>query len=125
MMTAFNNFFEVLDRDLDDFDNLITDDFSIFENSRSYSAEEFIEFVKTFDIVSSQRRFEDITIDTDYNSAHLSLKHFGGFIVYSPEGKVKLEFEWLESCYLVKKAEKLKFYFSEAIETNVTDLESN
>ena len=117
VMTAFNNFFEVLDRDLDDFDNLITDDFFIFENSRSYSAKEFIEFVKTFDIVSSQRRFEDITIDTDYNSAHLSLKHFGEFIVNTPEGKVKLEFEWLESCYLVKKAEKLKFkfYFSEAI----------
>ena len=116
MMTAFNNF-----------DNLITDDFFIFENSRSYSAEEFIEFVKTFDIVSSQRRFEDITIDTDYNSAHLSLKHFGEFIVNTPEGKVKLEFEWLESCYLVKKAGELKFkfYFSEAIETNVTDLESN
>ena len=95
MMTAFNNFLEILDRDLDDFDNLITDDFFIFENSRRYSAEEFIEFVKTFDIVSSQRRFEDITIDTDYNSAHLSLKHFGEFIVNTPEGKVKLEFEWL------------------------------
>ena len=127
VMTAFNNFFEILDRDLDDFDNLITDDFFIFENSRRYSAEEFIEFVKTFDIVSSQRRFEDITIDTDYNSAHLSLKHFGEFVVNTPEGKVKLEFEWLESCYLVKKAGELKFkfYFSEAIETNVTDLESN
>ena len=95
MMTASNNFFEPLDRDLDDFDNVITDDFFIFENSRSYSAEEFIGFVKTFDIVSSQRRFEDITIDTDYNSAHLSLKHFGEFIVNTPEGKVKLEFEWL------------------------------
>ena len=104
VMTAFNNFFEVLDRDLDDFDNLITDDFFIFENSRSYSAEELIEFVKTFDIVGSQRRFEDITIDTDYNSAHLSLKHFGEFIVNTPEGKVKLEFEWLESYYLIKRA---------------------
>ena len=127
VMTAFNNFFEILDRDLDAFDNLITDDFFIFENSRRYSALEFIEFVKTFDIVSSQRRFEDITIDADYNSAHLSLKHFGEFVVNTPEGKVKLEFVWLESCYLVKKAGKLKFkfYFSEAIETNVTDLESN
>ncbi|MEC8133970.1 MAG: hypothetical protein VX046_03880 [Bacteroidota bacterium] len=127
VMTAFNNFFEILDRDLDAFENLVTDDFFIFENSRRYSAEEFIEFVKTFDIVTSQRRFENITIDTDYNSAHLSLKLFGEFVVNTPEGKVKLEFEWLESCYLVKKAGELKFkfYFSEAIETNVTDLESN
>ena len=109
VMTAFNNFFKILDRDLDDFNNLITDDFFIFENSRRYSAKEFVEFIKTFNIVSSQRRFEDITIDTDYNSAHLSLKHFGEFVVNKPEGKVKLEFEWLESCYLIKKAGKLKF----------------
>ena len=34
VMTAFNNFFKILDRDLDDFNNLITDDFFIFENSR-------------------------------------------------------------------------------------------
>ena len=127
VMTAFNNFFEILDHDLDAFDNLVTNDFFIFENSRRYSAEEFIEFVKTFDIVTSQRRFEGITIDTDHNSAHISLKHFGEFVVNTPGGKVKLEFEWLESCYLVKKAGELKFkfYFSEAIETNVTDLESN
>ena len=72
-------------------------------------------------------RFEDIAVDTDYNSAHISLKHFGEFVVNTPEGKVKLEFEWPESCYLVKKAGKLKFkfYFSEAIETNLTDLESS
>ena len=72
-------------------------------------------------------RFEDIAVNTDYNSAHISLKHFGEFVVNTPEGKVKLEFEWLESCYLVKKAGKLKFkfYFSEAIETNLTDLESS
>ena len=33
MMTAFNNFFELLDRDLDDFDNLITDDFLFFRTA--------------------------------------------------------------------------------------------
>ena len=88
VMTAFNNFFEILDRDLDDFNNLITDDFFIFENRHSYSAKEFIEFVKTFDIVSSQRRFEDITIDTDYNSAHL-LKAFWRICSQQPRGKSK------------------------------------
>jgi len=125
VMVSFNSFFEVLDNDLDNFDSMVTEDFFIFENSRRYSKEEFIEFVKTFDIVSSKRSFEDLVIDTDVNSAHISLKHFGEFIVNTPTGKTKLEFEWLESTYAVKIDNKLKFkfYFSEAIKTNTTNLE--
>ena len=126
VMDSFNSFFEVLDSDLDNFDSMVTEDFFIFENSRRYSKEEFIEFVKTFDIVSSKRTFEDVIIDTDVNSAHISLKQFGEFIVNTPDGKTKLEFEWLESTYAVKIENKLKFkfYFSEAIKTNTTNLES-
>ena len=126
VMDSFNSFFEVLDNDLDNFDSMVTEDFFIFENSRRYSKEEFIEFVKTFDIVTSKRTFEDVVIDTDVNSAHISLKQFGEFIVNTPDGKVKLEFEWLESTYAVKIDNKLKFkfYFSEAIKTNTTNLES-
>ena len=126
VMVSFNSFFEVLDNDLDNFESMVTDDFFIFENSRRYSKDEFIEFVKTFDIVSSKRTFEDVVIDTDINSAHISLKHFGEFIVNTPTGKTKLEFEWLESTYAVKIDNKLKFkfYFSEAIKTNTTNLES-
>ena len=125
-MVSFNSFFEVLDNDLDNFESMVTEDFFIFENSRRYSKDEFIEFVKTFDIVSSKRTFEDVVIDTDINSAHISLKHFGEFIVNTPTGKTKLEFEWLESTYAVKVDNKLKFkfYFSEAIKTNTTNLES-
>ena len=126
VMNSFNSFFEVLDNDLDNFESMVTEDFFIFENSRRYSKDEFIEFVKTFDIVSSKRTFEDVVIDTDINSAHISLKHFGEFIVNTPTGKTKLEFEWLESTYAVKIDNKLKFkfYFSEAIKTNTTNLES-
>ena len=126
VMDSFNSFFEVLDNDLDNFESMVTEDFFIFENSRRYSKDEFIEFVKTFDIVSSKRTFEDVVIDTDINSAHISLKHFGEFIVNTPTGKTKLEFEWLESTYAVKIDNKLKFkfYFSEAIKTNTTNLES-
>ena len=125
VMETFDNFFVVIDNDLDSFESLVTNDFFIFENSRHYSKEEFIEFVKTFDIISVNRKFEDVTIDTDYNSAHISLKQFGEFIVNTPEGKAKLEFEWLESAYAVKVENKLKFkfYFSEAIKTNTTNLD--
>ena len=125
VMDTFETFFEVLDRDLSSFDSVVTDDFFIYENSRHYTKAEFIDFVKTFDIVSSKRKFEDVVIDSDYNSAHIALKQLGEFIVNTPEGKVKLEFEWLESTYAVKVDGKLKFkfYFSEAIKTNTTNLE--
>ena len=127
VMETFDAFFEVLDNDLDSLESLVTNDFFIFENSRYYSKEEFIEFVKTFDIISVKRKVEDVTINTDYNSAHISLKQFGEFIVNTPDGKAKLEFEWLESAYVVKVKNKLKFkfYFSEAIKTNTTNLWDN
>ena len=125
VMDTFETFFDVLDHDLSSFNSVVTDDFFIYENSRHYTKAEFIDFVKTFDIVSSKRKFEDVVIDTDYNSAHISLKQLGEFIVNTPEGKVKLEFEWLESTYAVKVDGKLKFkfYFSEAIKTNTTPVE--
>ena len=124
VLTAFDNFFDVLDNDLDNFHSVVTDDFLIFENSRRYTKEEFVEFVKTFDIVGSKRSFENIEVDSDVNSAHISLTQFGEFIVNTPNGKVKLEFEWLESTYLIKSNDeiKFKFYFSEAIKTNTTTL---
>jgi len=120
VVEAFEAFFEALDNDLVHFETLVTDDFFIFENSRHYTKDEFIEFVTTFDIISAKRKFEDLSIDTDYNSAHISLKHQGEFIVNTPDGKVKLEFEWLESTYAVKINNKLKFkfYFSQAIKEN-------
>ena len=125
VLTAFDNFFDVLDNDLDNFSSVVTDDFFIFENSRRYTKEEFIDFVKTFDIVSSKRSFENIKIDSDINSAHISLTQFGEFIINTPEGKVRLDFEWLESTYLIKTKNngiKFKFYFSEAVKTNTTKL---
>jgi nucleoid DNA-binding protein len=125
VMDTFEAFFEVIDHDLSSFNSVVTDDFFIYENSRHYTKAEFIDFVKTFDIISGKRKFEDVKIDTDYNSAHISLKQFGEFLVKTPEGKSKLEFEWLESTYAVKVDGKLKFkfYFSEAIKTNTTNLE--
>ena len=125
VMDTFETFFEVLDHDLSSFDSMVTDDFFIYENSRHYTKAEFIDFLETFDIVSSKRKFEDVVIDNDYNSAHISLKQLGEFIVNTPEGKAKLEFEWLESTYAVKVDGKLKFkfYFSEAIKTNTTPVE--
>ena len=117
VMETFDSFFEMLDTDLDNFDTWVTDDFYIFENSRKYSTEEFIEFVKSFDIIDSKRSYEDLKIQTDYNSAHITLRQLGEFRVNIDDGPVKLNFEWLESAYFVKENDSLKFqfYFSEAI----------
>ena len=125
VMDTFEAFFEVIDHDLSSFNSVVTDDFFIYENSRHYTKAEFIDFVKTFDIISGKRKFEDVKIDTDFNSAHISLRQFGEFLVKTPEGNAKLEFEWLESTYAVKVDGKLKFkfYFSEAIKTKTTPVE--
>ena len=101
--------FQIVDNDVDRFGEIVTDDFFIFENSKRYSTDEFI--------IESKREFKNIEIDTDFNSAHVSLEHHGEFDINTPDGKVRLIFDWLESTYLVEKDDELKFkfYFSEAI----------
>ena len=81
-MLSLSNAFDI--EDLDNFDTWVTDDFYIFENSRKYSTSEFIEFVKSFDIIDSKRAFEDVKIETDHNSAHITLRQLGEFRVNTP-----------------------------------------
>ncbi len=77
--------FQIVDNDVDRFGEIVTDDFFIFENSKRYNAEEFIDFVKSFDIIESKREFKNIEIDTDFNSAHVSLEHHGEFDINTPD----------------------------------------
>ena len=42
--------FQIVDNDVDRFGEIVTDDFFIFENSKRYSTEEFINFVKSFSL---------------------------------------------------------------------------
>ena len=103
---------------------LMLDDFLIFENSKRYNLDEFIEFVMGFDIIESERKFKNLSIDTDSNSAHITLDHHGEFLINTPNGKQRLIFDWLESAYLIKdgKSLKFKFYFSEAIKDTIISL---
>ena len=75
--------------------------------------------MKGFGNFESKRDFRNIIIDTDINSAHISLEHSGEFQLEKPlqDGTTFLSYEWLESAYLVKENGKLKFkfYFSEQI----------
>ena len=83
---------------------------------------EFIEFVNSFEIIEDNWIFSDFDIDTDINSAHVTLKNTGKFLVKTDSGNVIMDFEWLESAYLIKENSALKFsfYFSDAINQSVT-----
>lgn len=119
VMETFNEFFFLLDNDVEKIRNHLSADFMIFEVKRKWNTEEFIDFVKGFGKFESKRNFKNIKIDTDFNSAHISLEHSGEFQLEkpTPDGVTSLSYEWLESAYLVKEKGKLKFkfYFSEQI----------
>lgn len=121
---TLDTLFEIVDQDIDRFGDIVTDDFFIFENSRTYTKDEFVDYVKSFGEFEAKRSFEDVVIDTDQNSAHLSLKQHGEFIVTTPEGKIQMIFDWLESVYMVKEQEqlKVKFYFSEVVNDTIISL---
>ena len=119
VLETFNQFFDKLDNDVDKIRDYVTDDFMVFELSRKWNTDEFIEFVKGFGEFESKREFKNIIIDTDLNSAHITLEHTGEFELENPtpDGASSLYYEWLESAYMVKENGKLKFkfYFSEQI----------
>tara|TARA_B110000037_G_C16779571_1_gene366783 strand:- start:5 stop:448 length:444 start_codon:yes stop_codon:yes gene_type:complete len=119
VMKTFNEFFYLLDNDVDKIRDYLSEDYMIIEVSRKWDTEEFIEFVKGFGEFESKREFKNIIIDTDLNSAHITLEHTGEFELENPtpDGLTFLSYEWLESAYMVKENGKLKFkfYFSEQI----------
>ena len=119
VMETFNEFFYYLDNDVDKIRDYLSEDFMIFEVNRKWNADEFIEFVKGFGKFKSKRDFKNIKIDTDLNSAHISLEHTGVFELEKPtaDGVSFLSYEWLESAYFIKEngTLKFKFYFSEQI----------
>ena len=99
-------FFDVLSIDNPDKNklyDLVTDDYFIFENQKKYSMEEFIAFVNTFKIIENNWELSDFEIDIDKNSAHVSLRNIGKFLVETDSGNVIMDFNWLESAYLVRE----------------------
>jgi len=121
-------FFDVLSIDNPDKNklyDLVTDDYFIFENQKKYSMEEFIAFVNTFKIIENNWELSDFEIDIDKNSAHVSLRNIGKFLVETDSGNVIMDFNWLESAYLVRDEGELKFdfYFSDAVKENITKVE--
>ena len=124
----FYEFFEVLsvnNPDKNKLYELVTDDYFIFENQKKYSMEEFIQFVSTFKTIEDEWEFSEFEIDIDQNSAHVSLRNVGKFLVETDSGNVIMNFDWLESAYLIRDEGELKFdfYFSDAVKESITKVE--
>ena len=65
-----------------------------------------------------------INISIDNNSAHAYFKNKGRFVTQNEGKKTLLNYEWMESAYMVKENGKLKikFYFSDSVKETSEDL---
>ena len=112
-----------------DLENIVTDDFVIFEMGQRFTLPQFKEFLASAnytDWVSTHWVLSNHTVTSGQESAHIFYQNDGVFIFPStgdPEKLSKQQNMWLESALVVKEGEilKLKFLQSE----NVTRVETN
>ena len=109
--------FSVESSDKDKFYNWVTDDYLLYEMGKTFTASEFLEFASSFNTIEDDWELSDMKISIDNNSAHAYFKNKGRFVTLNNGKKTLLNYEWLESAYMVKVDGKLKikFYFSDAI----------
>ena len=109
--------FSVESSNKENFYNWVTDDYVLYEMGRTFTASEFLEFASSFNTIEDDWELSDITISIDDKSAHAYFKNKGSFVTLNDGQKTLLNYEWLESAYMVKVDGKLKikFYFSDAI----------
>ena len=109
--------FSVESSNKENFNNWVTDDYVLYEMGRTFTASEFIEFANSFNTIEDDWELSDMTISIDDKSAHAYFKNKGRFVTLNDGQKTLLNYEWLESAYMVKVDGKLKikFYFSDAI----------
>ena len=109
--------FSVESSDKDNFYNWVTDDYLLYEMGQTFTASEFLEFASSFNTIEDDWELSDMKISIDNNSAHAYFKNNGRFVTLNNGQKTLLNYEWLESAYMVKVDGKLKikFYFSDTI----------
>ena len=109
--------FSVESSDKDNFYNWVTDDYLLYEMGKTFTASEFLEFANSFNTIEDDWELSDMKISIDNNSAHAYFKNNGRFVTLNNGQKTLLNYEWLESAYMVKVDGKLKikFYFSDTI----------
>ena len=109
--------FSVESSDKDNFYDWVTDDYLLYEMGKTFTASEFLEFASSFNTIEDDWELSDMKISIDNNSAHAYFKNKGRFVTLNNGQKTLLNYEWLESAYMVKVDGKLKikFYFSDTI----------
>ena len=125
LLYDYFNAIDIENIDSDMIDNIVTDDYFIYEAEKKYPKKEFIAFIKEqyniHNTRSSEWIFSDFRVSTDLNSAHMSYVNKGEFI--SQDG-VATRMEWLETGYLVRTDAglKMKFLFSDNINMETVQL---
>ena len=116
--------FSVESENKNNFYNFVTDDYVLYEIGKKMNAEQFLEFASTFNTVEDDWELSDINISIDNNSAHAYFKNKGRFVTHNEGKKTLLNYEWMESAYMVKENGKLKikFYFSDSVKETAEDL---
>ena len=109
--------FSVESSNKNNFYNWVTDDYLLYEMGKTFTASEFIEFASSFNTIEDDWELSDMKISIDNNSAHAYFKNKGRFVTLNNGQKTLLNYDWLESAYMVKVDGKLKikFYFSDTI----------
>ena len=112
-----------------DLENIVTDDFVIFEMGQRLTLPQFKEFLASAnytDWVSTHWVLSNQTVTSGQESAHIFYQNDGVFIFPStsdPEKLSKQQNMWLESALVVKEGETLKLKFLQS--ENVTRVETN
>ena len=109
--------FSVESSDKNNFYNYVTDDFVFYEMGKKFNASEFLDFASSFNTIEDDWELSDMKISIDKESAHAYFNNKGRFIALNEGKKTLLNFEWLESAYMVRVDGKLKikFYFSDTV----------
>ena len=117
--------FSVESDDKNNFYEVVTDDFVLYEMGQIFSASEFIEFAEeSFNTIEDDWELTDFNISIDNQSAHAYFKNKGRFVTLIEGKKRLLRKEWVESAYMVRVNGELrvKFYFSDAVNETSEDL---
>ncbi len=125
--TIFGMFdsFSVESEDKNNFYNYVTEDYILYEIGKKMNAAEFLEFASTFNTIEDDWEITNWNITIDKESAHAYFKNNGRFVTLNEGKKTLLNYQWLESAYLVKVDDKLKikFYFSDAVTQSSQEIE--
>ena len=117
--------FSVESDDKNNFYNYVTDDYVLYEIGKEMNAKEFLKFASTFNTIEDDWEVTDWNITIDRESAHAYFKNKGRFVTLNEGKKTLLNYEWLESAYLVRIDDKLKikFYFSDMVTQSSEEIE--